>query len=169
MHSSPTPTHSKHPPAIRKSDVQHLSRQSSRWFPLAGLWLGLAIIGAAIGFVVERASAQVAPGLTISRLGTNQVQIVITNGSSTVNYEVYRTPVLDDLNYPFNLYLIGNQGQTSFVANFGIETRGYFRIAVGSDWDGDGIPNYQDAQPNNPGVGALIITIDSPANGSTVD
>ena len=67
------------------------------------------------------------------------------------------------------LYLIGNQGQTSFVASFGIETRGYFRAAVGSDWDGDGIPNYQDAQPNNPATGILTITIDSPANGSTVD
>ena len=146
-----------------------LKRQSARWLPLAGLWLSLAVVVAAVVFVVERASAQAAPGLTIARLGTNQVQIVITNGAVGVNYEVYRTPVLDDQNYPFNLYIIGNPGQTSFVANFGIETRGYFRIAVGNDWDGDGIPNYLDAQPSNTNVGALFITIDSPANGSTVD
>jgi hypothetical protein len=136
---------------------------------LAGLWLSLAIVFAGVAFVVERAAGQAAPGLTISRLGTSQVDIVITNGSSTVNYEIYRTPILgDDFNYPFTLHLIGNQGQTSFVADFGIETRGYFRAAVGSDFDSDDVPNAIDGQPNNSAVGALTITIDSPANGANI-
>lgn len=140
---------------------------------MAGRWTKWAVGisgGAAVLIILGLARAQVPqPGLTVALSSTNQLLIVITNGSSTVNYEIYRTPVLDDLNYPFTLHLIGNQGQTSFVANFGIETRGWFRAAVGSDWDGDGIPNYLDAQPSNTNVGALFITIDSPANGSTVD
>ena len=165
--SSPEPADSKRPPETCPNDVRLLKSQPVRWLPLAGLWLCLAVVFTAIAFVVERASAQVAPGLTISRLGTNQVQIVITNGSSTVNYEIYRTPLLDDeANYPFTLHLIGNQGQTSFVASFGIDTRGWFRAAVGSDWDGDGIPNYQDAQPSSTNAGTLFITIDSPVSGS---
>ena len=137
-----------------------------RWVIGAGLCL--LVLAAAMMFVVLRASAQVPqPELTVALSGTNQLQIVITNGSSLVNYEIYRTPVLgDDLTYPFLLHSIGNQGQTSFVANFGIETRGWFRAAVGSDWDGDGIPNYLDAQPGSTNVGILSITIDSPLHGT---
>lgn len=120
--------------------------------------------------VVRPLLAQVPqPGLTVALSSTNQLQIVITNGSSTVNYEIYRTPVLgDEENYPFVLHLIGNPAQTSFVANFGIETRGWFRAAVGSDWDGDGIQNYLDAQPSSTNAGILSITIDSPANGANI-
>jgi hypothetical protein len=144
-------------------------RQHARWLPLAGLWCGLAVAFSVIAFVVDRAGAQVpVPGLTVGLSGTN-LQIVITNGSSTVNYEIYRTSILgDDENYPFTLHLIGGLGQTSFVASFGIETRGYLRAAVGSDWDGDGIANYMDAQPSSTNSGSLTITIDSPTNGTVI-
>jgi hypothetical protein len=148
---------------------EHPRPKRPRWLSLAGLWLCLSVLCGCIAFVVERAAAQAPPGLTIALSSTNQVQIVITNGSSSVNYEIYRTAVLDDdANYPFILHLIGNQGQTSFVANFGIDTRGFFRAAVGSDWDGDGIPNFQDAQPSSTNAGVLTITIDSPANGANI-
>jgi hypothetical protein len=36
------------------------------------------------------------------------------------------------------------------------------------DSDGDGIPNNQDAQPNNPAIGRLQITITTPANGAVI-
>lgn len=156
-------------PETHESDDRLLKHRSARWFPLAGLWLSLTSLFAVVAFVVDRAAAQATPGLTIARLGTNQVQIVVTNGSSAVNYEIYRTPILgDDQNYPFTLHLIGGLGQTSFVASFGIETRGYLRAAVGSDWDGDGIANYMDAQPSSTNSGALTITIDSPTNGAVI-
>jgi hypothetical protein len=156
------------PCSVRTRRQPH--HKQRRWLSLAGLWLCLALCAIGTALVVERISAQVPPpGLTIASSGTDQVQIVITNGSSSVNYEIYRTPVLDDtLNYPFILHLIGNQGQTSFVANLGIDTRGFFRAAVGSDWDGDGIPNFQDAQPSSTNAGVLTITIDSPANGANI-
>lgn len=165
----PAPVHSKTPHETCESDVRFLKHSSPRWLPLAGLWLSLALLFAAVVSVVDRATAQAVPGLTITRLGTNQVQLVITNGASAVNYEIYRTSVLgDDENYPFTLHLIGGLGQTSFVASFGIETRGYLRAAVGSDWDGDGIANYMDAQPSSTNSGPLTITIDSPTNGAVI-
>lgn len=170
MHSHPPdPVRSKPSPETHGNSVPLLKRQSARWHPLAGLWLCLTVAFAAIAAVVERASAQVpVPGLTVGWSGTNLL-LVITNGSSTVNYEIERTPILgDDENYPFTLHLIGTLGQTSFVANLGIETRGYFRAAVGSDFDSDGVPNAIDGQPNNGSVGALTITIDSPTNGSNI-
>jgi hypothetical protein len=37
-----------------------------------------------------------------------------------------------------------------------------------NDSDGDGVPNWEDADPNNPNVGILTITIDSPANGEVL-
>lgn len=165
----PDPARSKSQPATHKSNVHLLKRPPARWIPLAELWLCLTVAFAAIALVVERASAQVpVPGLTVGISGTNLL-LVITNGSSTVNYEIERTPILgDDENYPFTLHLIGTLGQTSFVANFGIETRGYFRAAVGSDFDSDGVPNAIDGQPNNASVGELTITIDSPTNGANI-
>jgi hypothetical protein len=51
-------------------------------------------------------------------------------------------------------------------------------VTVGTGWpwasnpygdaDGDGVPNYEDARPNDPTVGILQVTIAAPANGSTV-
>jgi len=136
----------------------------------AWAWAGCgALAFAYVSFLVAPLLGQPAPGLTIALTNTDQVRIVITNGSSAVNYEIYRTPVLGDgLNYPFILHLIGTQGQTSFVANMGIDTRGFFSAAVGSDWDGDGIPNFQDAQPSSTNAGVLSITIDNPLNGANI-
>jgi hypothetical protein len=109
------------------------------------------------------------PVLKITLSGTNQLQMEITNAVSTANYEIYRTPVLGDPFYPWTLHIIGSAGQSNFTATMGIETVGFFQAGIGSDWDSDGVPNWLDAQPSNPGVGALTITIVSPANGSTVD
>lgn len=170
MHSNhPDPTHSKHSLEPRRNDAARLlKRRPARWLPLAGLWLSVTVLFAAIAFVVERASAQVPqPGLTVALSGTNLL-IVITNGSSLVSYQIDRTPILGDEDFPWTYYTNGALGQTSFVAGFGIETRGYFRAAVGSDFDSDGVPNTIDGQPNNSSVGALTITIDSPLNGTNI-
>jgi len=159
---SPSPKHL--PDSV---EAAALKRRSPCWHSLAGLWLLLAVAFIAVAVVVERAEAQ-APGLTVARSGTNLV-LVITNGSSLVNYEIERTPVLDDVaNYPWTYYTNGTLGQTSFVALFGIETRGYFRAAVGLDFDSDGVPNTIDGQPGNASVGALTITIDSPTNEANI-
>jgi hypothetical protein len=85
---------------------------------------------------------------------------------SYANYELYRAPVLNDPNFPFTLYAIGTLGQTNFTIIMGMDPSGFLKAGVGSDWDGDGIPNYMDGNPSDPLVGALSITIDSPANGT---
>jgi hypothetical protein len=119
-------------------------------------------------FVVLRAKAQVPiPNLSIGLASSNQFQIQITNGVGYANYEIYRQWELDP-NAQWILHMIGAQGQTNFSTNMGIFTMGFFRAAVGSDWDGDGIPNWLDAQPSSTNAGALTITIDSPTNNATI-
>ncbi len=104
------------------------------------------------------------PVLKITPLGTNQVQIVITNGVGYTNYQIYRTPLLGDTNYPWVYSATGAVGQTTFTIDKGIDTSGFFRASIGYDLDGDGIPGWMDANDNDPAIGVLSITIDSPTN-----
>lgn len=108
------------------------------------------------------------PGLVVAQTASNQVTITITNGVSFANYEIYRRPILNDPGYPFSLHLVGGQGVTNFTANFGIDIMGYFRAAVGSDWDQDGFSNSIDGNPSDTNVGPLRITIDNPTDGSNL-
>lgn len=105
------------------------------------------------------------PVLLIAPVGSSQLSITITNGDVLANYEIYRTPVLADVNYPWTLEIVGDVGQTNFTVDMGDDPIGFFQALVGSDADGDGIENYRDGDPNDPTVGALSITIDSPVNG----
>ncbi len=133
------------------------------WIAFAGAFsYGLVIVALTL-----TALAQPVPVLTIAPTGTNQFQILITNGVSYVNYELYRTPVLSDPNYPWTLHIIGSMGQSNFTADTGIYPIGFFKAAIGSDWDGDGILNFQDGDPSNPAIGVLSLTISSPTNGAT--
>jgi hypothetical protein len=134
------------------------------------VWAACGVMGlATVGLVVRPLLAQQAPGLTISQTSSNQFQIKITNGNSSVNYELYRTLALGDPFYPFTFYTNGILGQTNFTIFMAAsEFTGFFEAAIGSDWDGDGIPNYIDAQPNSTNAGVLVITIDSPTSGANV-
>lgn len=148
-----------------------LNHPLSRWFSLAGLWLCLAVLFVGIVFLVERAAAQVAPVMTVARLGTNQVQITVTNAAAGAQYELQRVSDLNallDPGYIWPTEIPGALGQTNFVIEMGIFYSGYFRILGCIDCDGDGVPNYQDAQPGNTNVGFLFITIDSPASGANI-
>lgn len=108
------------------------------------------------------------PVLKITSLGSNQYNVVITNGVVT-NYTLFWTPLLGDTqNYPWQVLGIGNVGETNFNIDGGDWPFGYFRVLVGADQDGDGVPEWQDAQPLNPSVGILTLTIDSPLNGTVL-
>jgi hypothetical protein len=109
------------------------------------------------------------PVLTIAPTSTNQFLISITNASSVETYELYRTPVLNDEVYPWTLSATGALGQSNFVVSMGVERSGFWKAAVGTDWDSDSVPNWMDADPNNGAVGALSITILSPTNGMNLD
>jgi hypothetical protein len=121
------------------------------------LWAFIAVL--AIGQSAPQ------PVLTIVPTNGNQFQLIITNGVASTNYEIYRTPFLADTNYPWTLQVAGDVGQTNFILDKGLENMGFFRAALGLDWDGDGIPNSRDGNPNDPSIGILTITIDSPTNG----
>lgn len=104
-----------------------------------------------------------APALTISSLGSNEFSFVITNGVST-NYELYWTPTLNDpSNYPWTLLTVGSTGQTNFSVNAAGWSVGFFRASIEQFYNG--VPDYELADPNNPSLGPLTITIDSPTNG----
>jgi hypothetical protein len=82
------------------------------------------------------------------------------------SYEIYFAPVLS---VPWVLATSGTMGQINFSLPRGMYNIGFYRAAEGSDWDGDGVPNYRDARPSDASIGLMIITIESPANGSTIN
>jgi hypothetical protein len=133
------------------------------------LLFAVAAISAAGGISLLTVLAQSVPQpvLTITPLGTNQFQIGITNGVTYATYELYWRPVLTDSNYPWQVFWPGSVGQTNFGVDAGSWTSGFFKVSVGTDKDGDGVPDWMDADPNDSTIGALTITIDSPLNGST--
>lgn len=133
-------------------------------------WLACTVALAAVSSVVVwRVAAQSAPVLKVAQTSTNQIQITITNGVATNIYEVLWTPILADPNYPWTSLAAGSQGQTNFLVTFGATEAAFFRVQIGTDADGDGIPDWQDSRPNDASKGILTISIESPANGSTIN
>lgn len=112
-----------------------------------------------------RAQSVPTPEIAVAITNSTQVAVTITNGVSFANYELYHRTLLDPA-YPWTLMSVGSLGQSNFIADMGVENLGFYQVAVGSDWDGDGIPNSQDGDPSNPSVGRLTITIDSPLTGT---
>lgn len=125
----------------------------------------IAIIG--VWICATFANAQ-QPVLKILNLGSNQFNIVITNAVTTTNYTLFWTPLLADQNYPWEVLGVANVGTTNFVVDVGEWDSGFFRVLLGTDSDGDGVPDWQDAGPLDPAVGQLQVIIYSPANGSTI-
>ena len=106
------------------------------------------------------------PGITVALTNVNQLSIAITNGVSYANYELYHRPSLE-LAYPWRLSQVGAQGQTNFIVGISYDYE-FLAVAAGSDWDQDGVPNSQDADPLNATIGALTVTINTPPTGSVV-
>jgi hypothetical protein len=124
----------------------------------------------AIAFAGYLAFAQSAPqpALTITSQGSNQFSILITNGVASTNYELYWTPVLGDtLDFPWTLLSVGSPGQTNWTVDGSDWPISFFRVSIEQLYNG--VPDYELADPNNPSLGPLSITIDSPTNGSNVN
>jgi hypothetical protein len=109
------------------------------------------------------------PVLTITSLGSNHFNIVITNAVTTTNYTLFWTPFLEDQNYPWEVWDVADPGTTNFVIDAAGWARACFRVMVGVDRDLDGVPDWRDADPLDPNVGELQVIIYSPANGSTIN
>ena len=110
------------------------------------------------GLLVAQSTA---PVLTIAPAGTNLL-VTITNGVSTLSYDVYWTPILANPAFPWKAAAIGSPGQTNFTISMGVWQSQFFRAVI----DTNTIPIWEAADPNNPGAGILTVFIDSPANGA---
>ncbi|MGH7977377.1 MAG: hypothetical protein ACREC8_12050 [Limisphaerales bacterium] len=105
------------------------------------------------------------PVISITSLGTNVFSISITNGVGTANYDLYWTPLLGNPDYPWTAAAIGNTGQTNFVLDMEDYDSAFFRVILE---DTNSIPLWKLADPNNPSLGVLAVTIDSPTNNSVL-
>lgn len=131
--------------------------------PLASLGT-VALIG--VGIVLLANAQQ--PVLKITSLGSNNFAVTITNGLPSTNYTLFWTPALENPAYPWEVITVSDIGQTNFWLDMGECQAAWFKLLVGSDQDGDGSPEWQDAQPLNPAVGILSVTIDGPTNGAVL-
>ncbi|HTV42883.1 MAG TPA: hypothetical protein VMF08_20120 [Candidatus Sulfotelmatobacter sp.] len=103
------------------------------------------------------------PVLTIKPLGTNVYAIAVANGVPATTYGIYWTPVLNDADYPWTVF-VGTNGQTNFTLNMYEYSSGFFMGAVSTN----GIPPWELADPSDPSLGILSVTIDSPTNGAAL-
>jgi len=135
------------------------------------LWIALASVFGAGGIIIAALTAfsnPAPPVMTITPLGTNNYSIIITNGDTNVNYELWWTPTLNSPANPWQLLSVGAPLQTNFTVIGGFVPVGFFQTRVGTDADGDGVPDWMDANPNDPAVGALSVIINTPSNGAVV-
>lgn len=123
-----------------------------------------AILAIGTVIVAVKALAQTSPPtLTITALGTNSYNITLWNGNGLA-YALEWTPVLDSADYPWTVAALGTNGQTNFFFNGEGYDNGFFMALLSTN----AIPPWELADPNNPSLGILTVTIDSPANGATI-
>lgn len=135
---------------------------NSKWL----LFLGIISSGLLIVATALTAWAQTAPVLTIAPTGTNQLSLTITNAvPGAGSYEVWTTPVLGNTaDYPWTGAAMGTNGQTNFIVNLPPYPAGFYQVIL----DTNAIPLWEAADPNDPALGILTVTIDSPVNGAVL-
>jgi hypothetical protein len=133
-----------------------------QWLALAGL---LGVGGVLVGIVLTATAQSVPPPvITIALTNTNELVITVTNGVSYGYYSLYNQHVLDGS--PWALVSTNEAlGVTNFLVNTIPYFEGYYYVAASTNWNDDGIPNWDLADPNNPGLGKLTVTIVSPSQG----
>ncbi len=139
--------------------MQPLNKYSIK---LAGMILATMII-------VSLAKSQTvpAPVLSITQTNGTQLLITVTNGVAYGNYVLYNEHTLDD---PMGWTFITNPvpGVTSFLVNQGPYFEGYYLVTGSTNWNNNGIPNWDYADPLHPGLGKLTVSIVSPAQGAII-
>ncbi len=138
----------------------------NHWMGSASLGLLIVSIALVIGLPRLGQTSPI-PGLSAALTSSNTLLLTVTNGVSTEYYTVYSKAALQT-NFSWSGSITGALGQTNFTVPLGPGLSGFFKAESGTDRDGDGIPNWEDANPNDPNVGILTITIVSPTNGSTL-
>jgi len=131
------------------------------WLSLSSLELTLLIIG-----LPKLGETSPPPALLAGPLTNGFLSLTVTNGTNNEFYEIYGAPTVDSTNW--SLVATGAVSVTNFAVPTYAALMGFFKARAGNDWDNDNILNFQDANPNDPNVGVLYITIDSPTNGTTL-
>ncbi len=111
------------------------------------------------------------PGLLIKVSSPTEYEIVVTNSLASTNYTLFWTDVLADVNYPWIPTEVGAVGQSNFfvpVPDPSVFPQSFYKVLLGSDSDGDGVLEPHDADPLDPTVGYLNVTIQSPLNGEVL-
>ena len=134
----------------------------THWVALAGL---VGIGGALVGIVLTATAQSVPqPVITIALTNTNQLSITVTNGVVYGYYSLYNQHLLDGS--PWTLVSTNDVlGVTNFLVGMNDYFEGYYEVAANTNWNNDGIPNWDLADPLNPGLGKLTVTIVSPSQG----
>jgi len=114
------------------------------------IFISTAGVGLLALYACVSAWSQTAPGLGITLTGTNQVSLVVTNGTNTASYQIYFTEFLNDTNYEWTLFTNGTTGQTNFAASLGDTEMGFFKAIINT----------------NGGPFTPTVIIQSPVNGS---
>ncbi len=129
--------------------------------------LALTFVGAAGVALVAMAQTVPAPVISIGLTNTSQLAITVTNGVPYANYILYNQHVLND---PAGWTFVTNPvpGVTNFVVDPGPYFEGYYIVTGSTNWNNNGIPNWDYADPLNPGLGILTVSIISPAQGSVI-
>jgi len=124
-----------------------------------------AFLAVATVIVAVKTFAQIPPPtLSITALGTNSYNITVGNSVGGTSYALQWTPVLNSADYPWTVAAVGTNGQTNFFFNGEGYDMGFFMALVSTN----GIPPWELADPNNPGLGILAVYIDSPTNGAVI-
>jgi len=127
-----------------------------------GLRQKLLLLGAS-AVVIAIAARATTPALKITSLGDGDFQLTVTNSATNDSYQIYYTPNFDP-GYQWNVLLVGSGGQTNFTVSVPPNGSGFYQAVAVGDFDNDGIPNWEDANPTNGSVGILTVIIDTPTN-----
>jgi len=134
------------------------------------LILGVVVSGTVFMGVMLTALAQTVPPpvLTITPTGTNQLLITVTNGVAYGNYTLYSRLILNDPTSPWTFVTNMVPGVTNFTVSRGVAFQSFYEVTGSTNWNNNGIPNWDYADPKNPSLGVLTVTIVSPAQGAII-
>jgi hypothetical protein len=134
------------------------------WLALAGL---LGIGCALVGIVLNATALTVpAPMISIAVTNTNQVSITVTNGVPYANYILYNQHNLGSPTWTFVTNPV--PGVSNFVVNMGPYFYDFYLVTGSTNWNNNGIPNWEYADPKNPSLGVLTVSIVSPSQGQII-
>ena len=137
-----------------------------RW--LGGLsGLGLLSLLILLGGLPRLGRGSPIPGLSAALTSTGTLVLTVTNGVASEYYTIYTEPMLQGP-FPWSGSITGSVGVTNFVIPISPALSGFYKAEAGFDRDGDGIPSWEDANPDGPTIGVLTISIASPTNGASI-